>query len=40
MFSAKLNALESILLVCILLRYQSIATVAFTLKGFAPNHRL
>ena len=40
MFSAKLNAFESILLVCIFLRYQYVATVAFTSKGFAPNHRL
>ena len=27
------------LLVCIFLRYQYVATVAFTSKGFAPNHR-
>ena len=40
MFSAKLNAFESILLVCIFLRYQYDATVAFTSKGFTPNHRL
>ena len=40
MFSAKLNAFESILLVCIFLRYQNVATVAFTSKDFAPNHRL
>ena len=41
MFSAKLNAFESILLVCIFLRYQGyVATVAFTSKGFALNHRL
>ena len=38
--SAKLNAFESILLVCIFLRYQDVATVAFTSKGFVPNHRL
>ena len=40
MFSAKLNAFESILLVCIFLQYQYVATVAFTSKGFAPNHCL
>ena len=35
-----LNAFESILLVCFFLRYWYVATVAFTSKGFAPNHRL
>ena len=40
MFSAKLIAFESISLVCIFLQYQYFATVAFTSKGFAPNHRL
>ena len=40
MFSAKLNAVESILLYCIFLQYQYVATVAFTSKGFAPNRRL
>ena len=40
MFSAKLNAFENILLVCIFLLYQYVATVAFTSKGFALNHRL
>ena len=40
MFRAKLNAFESILLVCIFLRYQYVATVAFTSKRFTPNHRL
>ena len=41
-FSAKLNAFESILLVSIFLRYYYVATVAFTSasKGFDPNHRL
>ena len=36
MFSAKLNAFKSTLLVCIFLRYQYVATVAFTSKGFKP----
>ena len=40
MFSAKLNAFDSILLVCIFLQYQYVATVAFTSKGFALNRRL
>ena len=42
MFSAKLNAFESILLVFIFLRYQNVAAVAFTSasKGFTSNHRL
>ena len=40
MLSAKLNAFESILLVCIFLRYQCVAMVAFTSKVFTPNHRL
>ena len=40
MFSAKLNAFESILLVRIFLRYHYVATVAFTSKGFTPNHSL
>ena len=40
MFSAKLKAFESSLLVCIFLRYQYVATVGFTSKGFTPNRRL
>ena len=33
MFSAQLNAFESILLVCIFLRYQYVTTVAFSSKA-------
>ena len=40
LFSVKLNAFESILLVCLFLRYWYVAMVAFTSNGFAPNHRL
>ena len=37
MFRAKLNTFESILSVWNFLRYQYVATVAFTSKGFAPK---
>ena len=40
MFSAKLNAFDSILLLCIFLQYQYVVTVALNPKGFAPNQRL